>query len=121
MNRLGNPPHSLLVGHRLYLLENPLGYHRTAPVLHQHLGKIYYYSTDQNIIDHIMYRNVLTYEEVVEVQKLLASNGAAGDLFGTAVAMDGHILVIGSYLHGGKGASIALSLLAHNYWSFSTV
>ena len=63
----------------------------------------------------------LTYEEVVELQKLLASDGAAGDLLGTAVAMDRHILVIGAYLHGGKGASIALFLLVHNHWSFSTV
>ena len=63
----------------------------------------------------------MTYAEVVELQKLLASDGAASDSFGTAVAMDGHILVVGSTQHGGKGTYNTLFLLAHNYWSLSTV
>ena len=45
----------------------------------------------------------LTTGELTELQKVVASDGAAEDLFGTHVAMDGNILAAGARHSGGKG------------------
>ena len=41
--------------------------------------------------------------EYSELKKLVASDGVGGAVYGNAAAIDGNILVIGAYLHGGKG------------------
>ena len=62
----------------------------------------------------ILCRIVLTYAEVVEMQKLVASEAAAGSWFGSAVATDGGIMVIGAYLHGEQGTcNVTFCILSH--------
>ena len=45
----------------------------------------------------------LTTAELTELQKVVASDGAAEDLLGTHLAMDGSILAAGARQSGGKG------------------
>ena len=55
----------------------------------------------------------MIYEDVVEIQKLVAPDGAAGSLFGSSTAIDGGILVVGAHHHNAKGILVcAASLLS---------
>ena len=48
------------------------------------------------------------------MQKLVASEAAAGSWFGSAVATDGGIMVIGAYLHGEQGTcNVTFCILSH--------
>jgi hypothetical protein len=42
----------------------------------------------------------------VQEQKLLAADGSAEDAFGTAVSIDGDVLVVGAFLDGGGSAYV---------------
>ena len=58
------------------------------------------------------------YEYLLQVAKLTASDGVAGDLFGHSVAVDGDTAVVGAYQHGsGKGAAYVLAKDSSGAWS----
>lgn len=52
-----------------------------------------------------------------EVQKLVAGDGAAGDVFGIAVALDGDTLVVGAYSAEGYRGAAYVYTLAGGTWS----
>ena len=61
--------------------------------------------------------SITGYEYLLQIAKLTASDGAAGDLFGHSVAVDGDTAVVGAYEDdSGKGAVYVLSKDSSGAW-----